>query len=514
MTNYRSFINSILEFKAFIEKNLKLVSFNIFIVTIVFGSHIFSTNISIDTDIFIVYPETLYNWLDIGRWGLILTQKIFNMMWFNPYIECVMAFIAIVFFQLIFCFFFYKVNRRYKHLNYYLFSALFITHPIFVLQWFFKVQAFEIAFSIILIAISLIMVFEWIEEKNCISLLIGLLCMVWSFSCYQTNVILFICGALTGFYLRDFDNIKEQIIVSGKLMCSFFIAFLCNEAINRIFFMHGDYISDSILWGKIPFVECARNIWHHMKEVLFSSQIMSFAYIVVCVFLIIMFINELKKMKVAGFYNYLVLSLLMVTTFFLTIYMGKIPLYRSQYMLPFVIGVGFMIAFNSNLNLKWKSSQKWVKAIITFLCVLFVIQQAQISLRLWYTDDIRYEHDVAMLHEIVSTIHQEGLNEKEYPVVFIGAWQGNLNGASYGETEMMGISYFTMLNEAEPRYYHSTAGVARLAKANGYTFKGATQEEVIKAKEYAKYMTAYPGNDYIELKDEIIIVKLSNDIAY
>ena len=81
-------IDLLRKYMLFFKTHVKLIIFNCVLVAIIFGSRIFNTNITIDTDIMIVYPETTYNWLNIGRWGLILLQKVFGMRWFNPYIEC------------------------------------------------------------------------------------------------------------------------------------------------------------------------------------------------------------------------------------------------------------------------------------------------------------------------------------------------------------------------------------------------------------------------------------------
>lgn len=498
------------QFKIFCKSNLRLIMLNAAIIGIVFGSRIFNTNISVDTDIFIKYPTTTYNWLDIGRWGLILSQKIFGIMWFNPYVECAMAAVTMLLFQLTFCYFIESVNKTNMKVNHYIFSALFITHPIFVFQWFFKLQAFEIAFSILLIAVALIFLFSWIENQKMGLLIPTVICMVWAFSCYQTNMALFICGALAGFLLTNQKDFKNCILVSLKLLGTFLGAFIINQLISKTFFMRGDYIDNSIFWGKFPVITCLRNIWHHMKEVLFGSVIMNLAFSVACLFVLIMFLLELKKMTLVRFYNYIVFGLLLISPFLLTIYLGSIPLYRSQYMLPFVTAFCFMAAYGCCLNFKKHFCK--LRVIIGLLCISFVIQQTQVSLRLWYTEDIRYEQDLAMLHEIVTTMHQKNIHEEQYPIVFIGPWQCNLNGATFGQIEMIGISYFSLLIDGEPPFYHSTAAIARLAKTNGYNFIDATQDDVNKAVKYAENMPSYPNDSYIEVHEGIIVVKLSDDI--
>ena len=164
-------IDLLRKYMLFFKTHVNLIIFNCVLVAIIFGSRIFNTNITIDTDIMIVYPETTYNWLNIGRWGLILLQKVFGMRWFNPYIECAMAYVAIILFLISYCFLFENLNIKKKNINYYIFCGLMITHPIFALQWFFRLQAFEIALSIAFVSFALICVFEWIETKQITTLI-------------------------------------------------------------------------------------------------------------------------------------------------------------------------------------------------------------------------------------------------------------------------------------------------------------------------------------------------------
>ena len=81
----------------FVEKVIDLLIFNISIVAVVLiGCRIFNLSVTMDTDLFINTPRSVYNWLDIGRYGLIFTEKIFGIRWYNPYINSTLGFFAIV----------------------------------------------------------------------------------------------------------------------------------------------------------------------------------------------------------------------------------------------------------------------------------------------------------------------------------------------------------------------------------------------------------------------------------
>ena len=54
------------EFFEFCRKRIDLLIFNISIVAVVYGCRIFNLSVTMDTDLFINTPRSVYNWLDIG----------------------------------------------------------------------------------------------------------------------------------------------------------------------------------------------------------------------------------------------------------------------------------------------------------------------------------------------------------------------------------------------------------------------------------------------------------------
>lgn len=501
----------ILGFVDFCKKNQKLLIFNIVMVGIVFGSRIFSNNVSVDTDLMLVNPYFKYNWLEIGRWGLILFQKIFHMRWFNPYIETALAYVVIIIFLMMFSYLFDYLKSKDRKLNYYVFCALFITHPIFALQWFFKLQCFEVALSILFVPIALIFIFEWINKKKKIYLLVSVILSIISFSCYQTNVVLYISVALISFFLKyeKENDFKINLIVCIKLILSFFLAFIINTIISKIFFIQSEYLTDSIYWKSNNFEDCIKNIILYVKEVLFGSTVMTSIFSILLLVILILFI-KIRKHSIYDFFRWFVIIIFLISPFLLSIYMGGSPFYRSQYVLPFVIGAGLMLsvsmiedAFLNKINLILKSS-------LLIICSFAILLQTQTTLRLWYTEDVRYSQDHAMLQNIITDMRVGGINYMEKPIVYIGKWDAPLNPSCLGVVEMMGISHFSMFSSTEPLYYYSSLGIYRLALINGYNLKEPTVEDVKEAKKEGQDMMNWPNKGYIKETDSIIIVRLSD----
>ena len=102
----------------FVKDRKFLVLFELVLVLFLFGIRMLNLTVSIDTDSFINSPNTTLNWLMIGRWGLVLSKKIFGTMWFNLYIASVMGYVCIVGYLLLGCYLFYYVSNGKKKYNY------------------------------------------------------------------------------------------------------------------------------------------------------------------------------------------------------------------------------------------------------------------------------------------------------------------------------------------------------------------------------------------------------------
>lgn len=501
----------IVKFRMFLTEHILLIVTNMLLVTIVFGLRIFSSNITIDSGFFTDKPDSVYNWLDISRWGLVLTKKVFHNMHFNLYAEMGIAFFIILLFLLLFSYFFSYVNESDRHLNYYLFCALFITHPLLMLQWYFYLQAFEIAVSIALVAVSLTGIFTWIKESRLSGLIVGEIAMIWAMGSYQSNVILYIAGALGGFLLLRQKNIKDSLLTSMKLILTFTTGFLVNTAIGKLFSSDSSYLDTGILWGKVPIKECIHNILKHIQEVLLGKTIMNLGFALIVLITLLYVIYNLTRHSSVAAYRSLVLVILIATPFFLTLYMGNIPVYRSQYVLPFIIGFCFMY-FSGSLFKKHIRSNLWIASGFIIIGCMFVLQQLQTTLKLWYTEDIRYQQDMAMYQQLSSSLVQTNQYTAGDTVAFVGTWEAPLNPSCSAPIEFVGISHFSLAKDLPPYYYHSNTYAHELRLTNGIELGMPSSEQMEIARREATDMPVYPSSGSIrKIEDGFFVIKIGED---
>lgn len=505
------------EFFEFCRKRIDLLILNISIVAVVYGCRIFNLSVTMDTDLFINTPRSVYNWLDIGRYGLIFTEKIFGIRWYNPYINSTLGFFAIVAFLMMFAYSFEYISGRENRYNYFVFSALFMTHPIWVMQWVFKLQNFDIAISILLVAIAVYLTFSWIKCRAVWRLLLAIGCLVWSFGSYQANTTLFIAAVAFGILICKETDLKKLFLVCVKAVVPFGCAYILNSIIVKMFFSSGDYIEGQVLWGNVSAEQCIINIIQHIKQVFFvyKDYIYGYGAVVLSICAVVMLVIWCKSAIKIPVWKWVAILVLIISPFMLTVYAGVALAYRSQYTLPFVIAVGFVyltrrrddeaVEKKKSIN---KIVRKTIQAGVLIAAIAVGLSQTYTTLRFWYADDVRYEQDVDTLNEIVTRCHIKDYDLQKSKIAFIGERKAPLNNACYPEIDFIGMSYFNMFAWMEPEYYYSTGKICTFALTRGIELNGATQEEIARATNFAKNMPAWPANDAIQKDGDLIIVKM------
>lgn len=78
----------------FINDNYKNIVLGIFILFVIYGKQIYSTNVRIDTETVLNNPKHL-NFITLGRQGALFIRLLFEQLNFNPYFAVLMAVIIL-----------------------------------------------------------------------------------------------------------------------------------------------------------------------------------------------------------------------------------------------------------------------------------------------------------------------------------------------------------------------------------------------------------------------------------
>ena len=175
----------------FVFKNKNIFFISFIVMLMVYSSQINYINIRFDTESVINYPNGTSSWLTFGRQGAILTRMLFRLLHFNPYFSQIFGFILYGLTMITFSYIFYILGGIRVIYSIALF-LLFIISPIITEQIYFQLQVVEVAFALLLVALSIWTTYSFVFKKKIIYALSSVIMMIWAISTYQLFAILYV----------------------------------------------------------------------------------------------------------------------------------------------------------------------------------------------------------------------------------------------------------------------------------------------------------------------------------
>lgn len=504
---------------------LKKSKYSILIITVfilvAFGERIISQSFSIDTELYIDQIGTAGRWdwwITLNRWGLVLLNKIFQLGSLPIFASNFLTVTLIIAYSIGFNYLFYKYTKddyKEKFLKYqFIFPILFVTNPIFAEQYNFILQNISVAFTILLIPLTLLLTDKASQIENKIQkvvyyiISIGLL--VLSFGVYQSVILLYIVTVVVCYLLkvlRDNDNNWKYL---GKQIAIFLISAGIYFAIGKIL---ADGSSTSYLqaaWLTDSVSQCLKNILNCIKPVLKCEGIFyNIGYVISIVILTIsvIYLAVKRKLKIG---TIIAIIGLVLSPFYIMIITGVDQLKRTQFNYSFVAAI---VLTYFVIYLAQKDKLKWMKNAFIILVCIIAYTQSYNTANLFHTVDVTYKSDEAFANDLMGRIEQKewyNPSKEDYTIIFVGRHQKDLKNV-YLKSEVIGSSFFGF--DYEYIYGVNSRGVAFL-NILGYEFNKPTSEEFEQAKKYVEEnnIKSWPNEESINLVDNNkIIIRLSEE---
>ncbi|WP_244834520.1 glucosyltransferase domain-containing protein [Clostridium sp. BJN0001] len=485
------------------------------LIFLIYGNEIYKIDMRIDTENMINQPNKSSAFCSLGRQGIALTKLLFDQLNFNPYFSMSIGLLVLSFSMITLSYLLDKIGNI-KPLHSIIMFLIFIIHPIWAEQFYFRNQFLEINVGLLLTILAVGISYYSIIKHNNLFKFLSIIIMIWSFSTYQTFVILYIALCIICFMLYYRNNIKLNINKCNiklifELIVLFMVAFLINTIITKMFFVKDiPYLNSQIQWNQENFLICIKNILKNIKNIILGKGIFySITYTISLIIMLIFSFNYIIiNRKKKDIILYLVSTILLeICPFLLTIYTANQPVYRSQFVLPFVISCNIIII------LLFVYKKRYSPILIYFFIAVTFILQMQTVLRLEYTDQVRYEQDAVLANQIVDRISLETNSNINKPVAFVGAMNAKLN-ASCVEGETIGKSIFNWNAEELPHYQCSSVRICSSINNLGINIRNVSVNQMQEARTEAQNMTSWPSKGCIRDNGDFIIIKLSEDKWY
>lgn len=507
------------EFKNIVEYSEKrtfLLLMTFIILIVCHGYLLFNSNVGIDTDVFVNNPTNNYNWMEIGRFGLILEKNILNLNSFNMFYAEVLTIIFLFIFCILSYYTIYRLSGKdLKNLNLIL-PFICFTNPIWAEAFIFVIQIAEISFGLILIVLANLFIYKGALEKNKISTIIGMLLLFLAMATYQSFIAIYIAVCILCFILvMENNEIKAEKFSFIKLalfdVISFLIVFATYQIVLKLLNIESTYLVNA--WQTAARKkDVLKNIYFHCKSIIFGEGIFyNIGLLIALIGIGVIGINNsIKNKKIENKFlkilYYCVYLAFCATPFLLTIYIGQSSVVRAEIYIPIIEAFALLYVtyfIKSNVN-----KQLINLVLIVFICYLGM-NQAYYLESLYYTDYLTRERDKELAYQIGHDIAEAGA-ELEDKIYFYGHYNG-LDNNSIIRGQLIGTSAFEYSHTVDPMYYWSSQTIVYLLRAYGYKYNWAEPEMAREGKNIASPESVpwWPEKEGIIKCDGYWIVKIN-----
>lgn len=495
----------------------------IFFIILAFGQRLLSNSFSIDTEIYINNFKHIYDaFLRLGRPSLVLINNLLNISHLIPFINVFLTLVLMASYSILFNYlFFINIGDKYKHIFLklqFIFPIMFLTNPIFAEQYNFIFQSVGVAIGISIIPIVLIIINNAITSspiyKRILYYIFSICAIAFSFGIYQSLIPLHILTVvsvyLTKICLNDNEHIhkdKNQFKYLLINIAIFFGGLILYIILTKLTKAGNEYLQ--YCWTKPDIGVCTRNIYYVILEAIKCQDVFyNTSYLIALGFLGIIIIYKLitKTINI----GFIVGTIgLILSPFYIMIATGVDQLYRTQFNYPFFIAFIFLI-FILLISEKKNLLGNMFLYLVCALSIFISYKQSIISAKLFYSDEIRYNSDIAFGHKIQSLIESKSWYEKdtEYTLIFVGSYEEKPSTFLL-KGEVMGYSFF----EFDYPYIYGTNQRANMfLKTLRYRYNFPSNKQFLEAKKFVvdNNIPTWPSADsVIKTDDNTIIVRLS-----
>jgi len=483
-------------------------------VALIYGKQAFSTDFYIDAEVILNNAHSVYNWDNIGRFGLIALKYLIGNNWYNPYFAAALYLAALWLLGMAAGCLFSVLGKEPDDKISFLFICLFLFFPTYADQFMFRFQAFEIVFAMLLVVLATRYFYFFIKEQNYFAYLLSIAFAVFSFGIYQSMVNLQICFliAVYLFSISECAQAQRRRLVKYALL-HFLVSLAVYELIVQLFFSSGNYLSSQVGWLSGNLKDVLFNLLAYIKRILFGLDVFYPITYLGCVLCSVLFLVWTILYNRQKFIPYLIgIGSLLASLFFLAVVMGMPSPYRAQCMLPFVCAV------------IWLFMALWLKecgicqyALCVIFGVIFLFSQSAVLMRLFYTQDVIRDADKTIAVQMMERFAD--IDKK--PIVFLGHLDAKTNASCYTKQEAASYLSYSVYEFAyiegvpveTPDYFNSLR-ILGYFETMGFDYEAPSVELVEAAEAEGTDMESWPAAGCVRETADCVIVKLSDEESF
>lgn len=491
----------------FLKEKKYYALFCFVIIALTYWPKIVFENYSIDTEDFIANgKETGFmQWLSIGRYGLFLMKQFITGYDLNIRVANVVTYTILCVIVIYLGYIFFQVCGGLSASELSVIPLLFSTSAILLEQLNFVLQSVEVAFSYLLIFLSVHLIYLSAERKNSKYLIGSVLFCVMGFSVYPSNYVAFVAFSIMVILclLINMEQLSftEYLIFISPYVLVFVVSLILNNLLFQLFLTlydaHKiDYVESGIIWGKKPIWKIFEGMGTELEKIyLFPDNVYYTYALPLGIILTILLLLTRKKNRLWLMLS--ALGLLLVSNANIIV-LGQIgPVRTLAPIIPLV--TAFLFLFVSHRISKWP-----VKVAVFCFAIFFGVIQMKQTSHFGIQENNKFQEEVAYVHQLTDKLKNQGITDlSSYKLVALGAKHFPVEDEDY-QGDVLGKSFFEWDHGSR---IGSSGRIGGFFNALGYKVQKIDSKDYQKAQQNVQEQPMQV--DDVRVVDDLIIIKVS-----
>ncbi len=490
-------------------------------ILLLYGIRLFHGDIFVDSDIMLIDPQGYLAVMHGSRrFGMVMTKKLFSFLRLTPTLANLLMMFALWLFVLLTVFFFWRLSGNDKNFRFGMipFSAVFLSSPCLAEQFYFVLQAFEVALAMVFSSAAMYCAQMGIKKgQSWVWYLPSLGFMVWAMGTYQAFSAFYIALTVTAYVIMyqaegEHAGWREGFLNAVLFLAGFFITqILASFFVKRV---NGDssYVNAMIVWKTQDIRDCLFFIAMDFRRIyqaelpLFFNRF--FLWAAASGSLLVLGCG-MKKRKKGLPYCVFALLVLFISPILITLIMGTAQPIRAHltYVLVFAEYMFLLCALLPQLLENWRRLR-------IAACMFVVIFSLSISWKkLVGTNELlETAHEVYLSDNLAASRIYDAVcqaagqeNMAECRVVFVGTKDAQLAGnPTYGD--VIGHSVFQWDAASD---IGVSGRVGAYFRTLGLPMEFPTSSDYEKAVEASRNKPSWPQTGSVFKLEDMVVVNLS-----
>lgn len=390
------------------------------------------------------------------------------------------------------------------------FACAAVSFPFSAFVFAFIDTAFTIGVSLLAAAAGTYLFCRYLyEDKSVKNLILSILCLIFTVSLYETGIIYFLISIFFIIIKRNEQPLKEALKSFGAALFSVYAYLFILKAVKIAAHSGYDRSSEFVKYDFSSLGNFINSFFNGVNELInafiqtLNVNFGSFSILAgALIFAAYISAVSIKRKSILTGILGAAVILLPLGAFFIT-GNGSMP-YRVY--MPF----GYMTAIALSLLIDFKPEKKAVSYLAAAFIIFAVLNQAKEINRYFYTENLKFQEDLAFARFIMHDLGALGLDKK--PAVFAGKRDEIKLKYNY-DFEITGaaISIFSWDKYGVPENELFVRRGFKFMQHHGLNiipFSEFSQENIEKIKKEIPKMPAYPQNGYIKDMGEFAVIKI------